>query len=97
MSGRKSPVTIGAIVEAVLAERGYLAPCREWDVIRRWPGLVGEKLASVTECSRVDNGVLYVRVASSSWRQEVSYVKQHILESIRNETPCTTIQDIVFY
>jgi predicted nucleic acid-binding Zn ribbon protein len=97
VSAVRSPETIGSIVNAILAERGYLAPVREWGVVSAWPWIVGEKLASVTECSRVENGVLFVRVASSSWRQEISYVKKHILDSIRRETPCTSIGDIVFF
>lgn len=97
MSAARSPETIGSIVNAVLAERGYLAPVREWGVVNAWPRIVGEKLASVTECSRVETGVLFVRVASSSWRQEISYVKKQILDSIRRETPCTSINDIVFF
>jgi predicted nucleic acid-binding Zn ribbon protein len=97
MTIKSSPEKIGAIVDSLLAERGYLAPCREWNALHKWPDIVGEKLASVTECARVENGVLYVRVASSPWRQEISYMKQHILDSIKKETPCTTIRDIVFY
>ena len=97
MNGAGKPEKIGAIVDAVLSERGYLTLCREWDVVRRWPDIVGNKLASVTECSRVENGVLFVRVASSPWRQEISYVKLHILDSIKKETPCTSIRDIVFF
>jgi predicted nucleic acid-binding Zn ribbon protein len=97
VSRKKSPEAIGSIISAVLGERGYLAPCRELDVVRRWKEIVGEKIASVTDCARVDNGVLYVRVASASWRQEISYIKPHILETIQKETPCTSIRDIVFY
>lgn len=97
MNKKSAPEKIGSIIETVLGERGFLAPCRELDVIRKWPGLVGPKLASVTECSRVENGVLYVRVASAPWRQEISYIKQHLLDTIKQETPCTSIRDIVFY
>lgn len=97
MSGRRAPETIGSIIEANLRELGYLSSCRELDVVRRWPKIVGGKIAGVTQCSRVDNGVLYVRVASASWRQEMSYIKPHILETIRKETPCTSIRDVVFY
>lgn len=91
------PEKIGSVIDSILAERGYLTPVREWGVVNAWANIVGAKLASVTECSRVENGVLYVRVESSAWRQEISYIKRHILDSIRKETPCTTINDIVFY
>jgi len=93
----KTPQAIGSIIEAMLSERGYLNPCKEYDVVRRWPDLVGEKLAKVSECSRVENGVLYVRVASASWRQEISFIKYHILKTIKNETSCTSIRDVVFF
>jgi predicted nucleic acid-binding Zn ribbon protein len=97
MTASRRPEKIGSILDAVLGERGYLTPCREWDVVRRWPDIAGRKLASVTECSRVENGVLYVRVASAAWRQEVSYLKQRLLDAIAQETPCGSITDIVFY
>jgi predicted nucleic acid-binding Zn ribbon protein len=97
VSRKRAPETIGSIIETNLRELGYLSPCRELEVVRKWPELVGGKIASVTECTRVDSGVLYVRVASASWRQEISYIKPHILETIKKETPCTSIRDIVFY
>jgi hypothetical protein len=97
MKPKGGPETIGSIVNAVLLERGFLAPVREWGVVNDWAKIVGNKLASVTECDRVENGVLFVRVVSAPWRQELSYVKHKILESIRQQTPCTTITDIVFF
>jgi predicted nucleic acid-binding Zn ribbon protein len=97
VSRKRAPETIGSIIDAVLGERGYLTPCRELDVVRRWPEIVGKKIAGVTECGRVENGVLYVRVASASWRQEICYIKSHILDTIKKETPCTSIRDVVFY
>jgi hypothetical protein len=97
MNRFRAPEKIGAIVEGILSDRGYLTPCKELNVVRAWPALVGERLAALTECTRVDRGVLYVRVASAPWRQEVSFVKQHLLTKIRQETGCSTINEIVFY
>ena len=97
MKKSSTPELLGSIIESVLSERGYLAPCRELGVVQAWPLLVGEKLSKATECTRVDNGVLYVRVASSPWRQELSFMKQCLLEKIKRETHCMTIKDIVFY
>ena len=97
MNKQRSPELLGSIVESVLSERGYLTPCRELGVVQAWPLLAGKKLSEVTECTRVDQGVLYVRVVSSPWRQELSFMKQCLLEKIKRETECTTIRDIVFY
>jgi predicted nucleic acid-binding Zn ribbon protein len=92
-----APEKIGAIVDSVLGQRGYLTPCRELSVVHDWPKLVGDRLAGITECTRVDRGTLFVRVASAPWRQEINFMKQHLLHKISTETQCTTIKDIVFY
>jgi hypothetical protein len=97
VSRRGSPERIGAIVESVLSERGYLVICKELGVLRAWPSIVGEALRGVAECTRVEHGVLYVRVVSAPWRQEIVFLKQQLLSKIRRETGCTTIKDIVFY
>jgi predicted nucleic acid-binding Zn ribbon protein len=97
MSLRTRPEKLGSVVATVLAERGYLSVCREYDVMRSWRGIVGDRVAAATECTNVENGTLYVRVTSAAWRQEISYLKQEILASIRQKTSCTTIRDIVFH
>ena len=91
------PEKIGTIVDELLSERGYLVQCKELGVVRAWPSIVGDQLAKVTECTRADQGVLFVRVSSAAWRQEISFMKQLLLSKIRMETSCTTITDIVFY
>ena len=97
VSRQSSPEKIGTIVESVLSERGYLNICKELSVLRAWPSIVGEALRDIAECTRVDQGVLYVRVASAPWRQEIVFMKQQLLVKIHRETGCTTIKDIVFY
>jgi predicted nucleic acid-binding Zn ribbon protein len=91
------PQKVGQILENILSERGYLVPCREWQVVYDWPRLVGERIASVSKCERVEDGILYVRVSSACWRQEIIFIKEEILKVIKNETDCKTIKDIVFY
>ena len=92
-----SPEKIGTIVESVLSERGYLIICKELSVLRAWPSIVGEALRGIAECTRVEKGILYVRVVSAPWRQEIVFMKQQLLSKLRRETGCTTIKDIVFY
>jgi hypothetical protein len=97
MNRMKLPETIGSVLDAFLGERGYLTACKELDVVRFWPSIAGEQLSRVTEATRAEQGTLYVRVPSASWRQEISFMKQLLLSKIRSETRCKTIKDIVFY
>jgi predicted nucleic acid-binding Zn ribbon protein len=65
--------------------------------VRQWPDLVGARIAAVTRCDRVENGILYVRVQSAPWRHEMTYMTRDILDTITRKTACTTIRDIVFF
>jgi predicted nucleic acid-binding Zn ribbon protein len=97
MSIWESPEKLGSIIDSILSERGYSTICKEYDVVSKWKDIVGEKIASVTECTRTENGKLYVKVSSSSWRNEIVYLKAEILKKVKKETGCSTIYDIVFY
>ncbi|KMQ50794.1 Uncharacterized protein CHISP_2317 [Chitinispirillum alkaliphilum] len=94
---KKQPEKLGNILESILQERGYATICREYEVVSRWSGVVGERIAKETECNRVEDGRLYVKVFSASWRQELVYLKEQLLDTIRRETGCDSIKEIIFY
>ena len=94
---KKKPQKLGDIVRSVLSERGYLKQCLEAEIISKWPDLVGERIAEVTECTDVRSGVIYVKVSSSSWRNEISFLKKEIMDKVKKETRCKTIKDILFH
>ena len=94
---KESPVKVGTILEEILSERGYLTVCKEYSIAYKWSSIAPEKLASVSTCERIENGVLYVKVLSAPWRQEAVYLKDGILHRIQTEEGCPTIHDIVFY
>ncbi len=94
---KEEPRRIGSLVDEILAESGYLTVCKEYDVVRRWPAIAQGRFAETSSCERVENGILYVKVRSASWRQEAVYRKRELLERIRKEFGCPTMKDIVFY
>ena len=91
------PQHIRNVLDSVLSKHGYISKYYESEIRRNWPDIVGEKIAQFTECTDVRKNVLYVRVVSSSWRQEISFLKKEIISKIRRETQYNTIKDIVFY
>jgi hypothetical protein len=97
MSRYNPPEQIGFVLGDFLSERGYLSVCKEYDAIAKWDTIVGEKISSVTKCDRIDNSILYVKVISAPWRQEIVFLKQEILSRIKKEAGCMTIKDIVFF
>jgi predicted nucleic acid-binding Zn ribbon protein len=97
MKRRKTPQPIAPLLESVLKTHGYLSVCREHEVMHKWSSIVGERVAAVSRCTGVKEGVLFVHVRSAPWRQEISFMKGEILERIRAQTRCTSIVDIVFH
>ncbi|MCX7725361.1 MAG: DUF721 domain-containing protein [Chitinispirillaceae bacterium] len=91
-----SPEKIGNILENYLSERGYLSICKEYNVVSMWKDIVGDKIASISKCVNVEDGILYVSVESSAWRLELSFLKKEILSKIKEKTNCQSIKDIVF-
>lgn len=91
-----SPEKLYSILNSFLSSKGYLASCREYSVISQWKEIVGESVAAISSCENVDNGILYVKVSSSAWRQELSFLKKDILHKIGSHTDCRSITDIVF-
>lgn len=97
MNKKRQPKKLGLIIESILSDRGYLVNCLEAEVIQKWQSIVGERIAGVTECNDVNDGIVYVKVSSSAWRQEISYLKGEIIHKIREKTHCKSIKDIKFY
>jgi len=93
------PAKAGNVIDAMLERMlpGFRAVCKEWEVVDRWREIVIGRVAEVTECSGVENGVLQVKVNSAAWRQELTYLKEDIKTAIKRVTGCKTIKDIVFY
>lgn len=97
MSNWKIPEKIENIVDNILSERGYYSICKEYEAISKWKEIVGDRISEISNCDRIENGILYVKVSSASWRNELVYLKNQIIRQIKKETECTTIKDIVFF
>ena len=67
---------------------------KEYEAIGRWPAIVGNKIAEVTTAERVSDGILFVKVKNSVWRNELMYMKSDILASMDETIGKNVIKDI---
>ncbi len=79
-----------------LADLGLDKRSRELDVVRRFGEIVGAAIAQQAEALKIDNGVLVVRVASSSWRQQLNYSKAEMIAKLNQAFGENTVKDIYF-
>ncbi|NGZ06966.1 MAG: DUF721 domain-containing protein [Magnetococcales bacterium] len=63
---------------------------------RYWQQTVGHPLASHTEPIRLQNGVLTIRVDSSAWLAETSFLAPELLRTLQERLPPGTLKELRF-
>lgn len=69
---------------------------KEQEVLALWPDVVGPDLASRTVASRIDKGVLYVRVDHGAWMQELHFIEKDLVRKLRAAAPGVDLKRIRF-
>jgi hypothetical protein len=62
-----------------------------WNVLAE---VVGDLLASKTEPARIEAGKLFVRVANSTWMQELQFLKDEIRGRLNHRLGAAVVRDI---
>jgi predicted nucleic acid-binding Zn ribbon protein len=77
---------LGDALEAYLRRSGLKRRLDQASVVDAWPGLVGPQIARVTAAEGVsEDGVLFVRVATAAWMQELQMQSRTILRRLADE------------
>jgi predicted nucleic acid-binding Zn ribbon protein len=80
---RNTAVGVGEALAAYLRRTGLKARIDQASVVEEWPKLVGAPVARVTEAEGVTaDGVLFVRVATAAWMQELQLMSPDILRRL---------------
>jgi hypothetical protein len=73
-------VPIGDVVDALMEEDVFSRGMPIATLARRWPELVGERLARATQPASLEGGVLLVRAADGPWGAQARYLADQIRE-----------------
>ena len=80
---RSRPIAVGEALQGYLKRAGLARRVGQAQVIPEWPRLVGAQIAAVaTPESITPDGVLFVRVATSSWMNELQLMTPDIMARI---------------
>jgi len=80
---RTRPVAVSEALEGYLKRTGLARRVGQAQVIPDWPSLVGPPIAAVaTPESVTPDGVLFVRVATSAWMNELQLMTPDIMARI---------------
>ncbi len=77
---RGRPVAVGEALSGYLSRAGLAKRVAQAQVIPDWPSLVGPQIAAVaTPESVTPDGVLFVRVTTSAWMNELQLMTPDIM------------------
>jgi predicted nucleic acid-binding Zn ribbon protein len=85
---------VGDALQSLLQAAGLAKGVARWRVVVEWPRVVGKEVADHCEALRLQRGILWVAVPSSSWMQHLTFLKPKILDALRREFPDVQVRDI---
>ncbi|MCG2675566.1 DUF721 domain-containing protein [bacterium] len=90
------PKRIKRILNAILRKLGLEKRIKECAILSLWNDAVGENIALHTKPLKVYDGRMTVLVESSSWTQELTFLKNRIIERLNRSIGKEVIKDIYF-
>lgn len=87
---------LSRILYRIIKQYGMQSKMLEYNVSQRWSEIVGEKIAGHTMPSHIKYRKLCVLVDSSVWMQELTFLKDRIIEQINKVTGTKLVNDIYF-
>ncbi|HEY3210482.1 MAG TPA: DUF721 domain-containing protein [Actinomycetota bacterium] len=74
------PQALGSVLDVLGAERRLAAGLVLGALGRRWPTVVGERLAEESAPAALDGGVLLVKASSAAWAAQIRFLANQIAE-----------------
>ena len=80
---RRKPVAVGEALQRYLTRSGLGTRVAQAQVVAEWARLVGPQVAAVTSAESVSpDGTLFVRVATSAWRNELQLMMPELMARV---------------
>lgn len=91
-----SAKSVGSALDELVSSLGIQKKLQEYDAVVYWESVVGERIAQMTKVTRILQGVLFVHVKTSTWRNELTLRKKEIIDKLNNIIGTNVVKDIKF-
>ncbi len=88
--------TIGSAIDELVNGLGIKKKLEEYNAVVYWEKVVGERIAQMTTATHILQGVLFVHVKTSTWRNELTLRKKEIIDKLNNIIGINIVKDIKF-
>jgi hypothetical protein len=94
-TGGAGVAPVAQVLQKSLTNLGLLKKMRRYQVFSVWPKVVGD-IARHAKPRRLAGDVLYVATASSAWSQELTFMRQSILDKLKTALQGEYVREIRF-
>jgi predicted nucleic acid-binding Zn ribbon protein len=84
----------GSALRNAIEQHGLERGIREQDLFQRWEEIVGPAIARQATPNRLRNGLLWLHVVDSAWRQELSLMRRELVAKINAALGEELVKDI---
>ncbi len=96
MSYVESPNKFESVLGQLYKELGLEKCAHDYKTIQIWASVVGPHINRVSEVEKIFNGVLFVKVNNSAWRNELIFKKKLIMVQLNESIGKELVRDIIF-
>lgn len=87
---------LGDILQLAMKRRGIALNLESQRIARAWDNAVGARIAAQTRPDQIRRDVLFVRVSSSVWMQQLHFLKREIIEKVNRTLGEEVIGNLYF-
>ena len=87
---------IGDVFAQLFRDLGIDRAIQQNVAVNRWAEIVGERIAVISEAEKIEKGVLFVKVSSPVWRNELVFMKASLINNINDALAKNIVKDIKF-
>ncbi len=85
---------IGGPLQELLARLRLTGPMVGWQAVEVWPEVVGDRVAARARAVAFRDGTLVVEVDSSTWMNELTYLKRRMILDLNRRLGAEVVQDL---
>ena len=82
------------VLEKTIENYGFKNAILQEKAVSIWPDVVGKNISNISKATSVDKGVLFIKVDSPTWRQELYMQKNEIINKINKKIGSKAIKEI---
>lgn len=89
--------SLADILQTVLRKEGFETPLLQKRLIESWDAVVGPTIARYTGDKFIKNQTLFVKILNPALRQDLSMMRQKLVQRLNSQVGSFIISDIKFY